>query len=315
MKAAMRNNHGMLNRITTAAGLWLAAGLCTAAESPLRLWLDKPAARWEEALPLGNGHLGAMVFGGTAEERLQLNESTLWGGGPNDYANPEAGKHLAEVRRLIFEGKIAEAENAGGKMLGKPPFQLPYQPLGDLRLRFPGHEKAGNYVRALDLDQAVATTTYQIDGVEFKREVFISYPDRAMVMRLSASEPGKISFDATLDSPHPGTVTQPLANSTYLIGRLPPRPGSENWSSGWDGPGLRFATRLWVTWKGGTIGNGPADQFHLRNADTATLILCAATSFRNYRDVGADRLYLQVLDLHDLEHLDLIAAAVAPLLA
>jgi alpha-L-fucosidase 2 len=119
------------------------------------LWYRKPAVKWEEAMAVGNGRLGAMVFGGTAEERLQFNESTLWGGLPHDYSNPEAGQHLAELRRLIFAGHIPEAEKLGDKMLGNPGFQRPYQPLGDLRLRFPGHEQVEQYVRALDLDQAL----------------------------------------------------------------------------------------------------------------------------------------------------------------
>jgi len=185
--------------------------------SPLQLWYDKPAAKWEEALPVGNGRLGAMVFGGTAEERLQLNESTLWGGLPHDYANPEAGQHLAELRRLIFAGKIREAEEIGGQMLGRPPFQRPYQPLGDLRLRFPGHEKVQQYVRGLDLDQAIATTTYRLGGVEFKREVFVSVPDQAIVIRLSSSKPGQIAVEVGLDTPHPGIQAQLMGKDTLRL--------------------------------------------------------------------------------------------------
>jgi alpha-L-fucosidase 2 len=256
--------------------------------SPLRLWYDKPAAKWDEALPLGNGRLGAMVFGGMAEERLQLNECTLWGGAPNDYANPEAGKNLAEVRRLIFAGRISAAENLGGNMLGKPPFQLPYQPLGDLRLRFPGHDMAAQYVRALDLDQAVATTTYQIDGVEFKREVFASFPDQAIIMRLSTSKPGQLAFDVELDTPHPGIKAQALGKDTLLLnGQLPPRPGSENWSAGWEKPGLEFEALVRVQTEGGGVESGTG-QLKVRAANSATLIFCAATSFRNFRDITAD---------------------------
>jgi alpha-L-fucosidase 2 len=284
----MRNNRRMLNRITVAASLGLAAGLCSAAESPLRIWLDKPAAKWEAALPLGNGRLGAMVFSGTTEERLQLNECTLWGGQPGDYANPEAGKHLAEVRRLIFAGKISEAENLGGNMLGNPPFQLPYQPLGDLRLRFPGHEKAEHYVRALDLDQAIATTTYQIGEVEFKREVFVSHPDQAMVIRLSSSKPGRISFETGLDTPHPGIQTEVIGKDTLrLSGQLLSRPGGENWSNGWEKPGLKFEARLRIAIEGGNIEGGDR-VLKVRDANAVTLVLCAATSFKNYRDVSAD---------------------------
>jgi alpha-L-fucosidase 2 len=252
------------------------------------LWYQQPAAKWEEALPIGNGRLGAMVFGGTAEERLQLNESTLWGGLPQNYANPEAGEHLAELRRLIFEGKIPEAEELGQKMLGRPPLQKPYQPLGDLRLRFPGHDKVEQYKRSLDLDQAVATTTYRIGGVEFRREVFISVPDQALVMRVSSNKPGQVSIDVGIDTPHAGVRAQDLGKGILrLAGQLPPRAGQENWSSGWDEPGLLFEARVQVSAEGGTLGGGDR-QLIVRDANSVTLVLCAATSFRNYLDVSAD---------------------------
>ncbi|MEI6605110.1 MAG: glycoside hydrolase family 95 protein [Verrucomicrobiota bacterium] len=256
--------------------------------SLLTLWYDKPAAKWDDALPVGNGRLGAMVFGGTAEERLQLNESTLWGGLPQDYANPEAGPHLAELRRLIFAGKIPEAERLGGQMLGKPPFQVPYQPLGDLHLRFPGHDKVDHYVRSLDLDRAMATTIYRIGEIEFKREVFVSFPDQAIVMRLSCSKPGQLAFEVRLDTPHPGILTQVAGKNTLrLAGQLPPRAGSENWSAGWEQPGLKFEARLRVLLDGGVI-ESEAGHLNVRDANSATLVFCAATSFKNYRDVSAD---------------------------
>jgi len=253
-----------------------------------RLWYQQPAAKWEEALPVGNGRLGAMVFGGTAEERLQLNESTLWGGLPHDYSNPGAGQHLSELRRLIFAGKINEAEELGQKMLGSPKCQRPYQPLGDLRLRFPGHEQVERYVRSLDLDQALATTTYRIGGVDFKREVFVSVPDQAIVMRLGSSKPGQITLDVGLDTPHPGIQAQVMGKDTLrLAGQLPPRVGGENWSSGWDEPGLKFEARVRVSSDGGSI-EGAADQLKVRDANSVTLVLCAATSFKNYQDVSSD---------------------------
>ena len=256
--------------------------------SPLKLWYDKPAARWEEALPVGNGRLGAMVFGGTAEERLQLNESTLWGGRPHDYTNPEAGKHLAELRRLIFEGKMREAEKLGGEMLGRPHMQRPYQPLGDLRLRFPGHEKVERHVRALDLDQAIAQTSYRIGDVEFKREVFVSFPDQAIVIRLSSSKPGQIAFEVGIGSSHSGIQTQVMGKDTLrMIGQLPPRSGSENWSAGWDESGLKFEARVRVKIEGGVIEGGER-QLKVRDANAVTLVLCAATSFKNYRDISDD---------------------------
>jgi alpha-L-fucosidase 2 len=252
------------------------------------LWYKQPAAKWEEALPIGNGRLGAMVFGGADEERLQLNESTLWGGLPHDYSNPEAGQHLAELRRLIFAGQIPEAEKLGQNMLGRPPLQRPYQPLGDLRLKFPGHGKVEHYERSLDLDQAVVTTTYQVGGVEFKREVFVSVPDQALVMRVSSSKPGQITMGVGIDTPHAGIKAQVTGKGILqLAGQLPARTGHENWSSGWDEPGLKFEFCVRVSTDGGTIV-GEGRQLRVRGANSVTLVLCAATSFKNYQDVSAD---------------------------
>jgi alpha-L-fucosidase 2 len=241
------------------------------------LWYQQPAVKWEEALPVGNGRLGAMVFGGTSEERLQLNESTLWGGLPHDYSNPEAGQRLAELRRLIFEGKIREAEKLGQTMLGRPLCQRPYQPLGDLRLRFPGHEKVEQYVRNLDLDQAVATTAYRIGGVEFKREVFVSVPDQALVIHLSSSKPGQITFETALDTPHPGIQTQVMGKDTLCLrGQIPPRPSGENWSTGWSEAGLKFEAQLRIAIEGSRgATDRPTDRrvFQVRRSGTGSAAL------------------------------------------
>src|ERR1044072_3642012 len=137
----------------------VALTLSLGAESPAcKLNFDKPASKWTEAIPLGNGRIGAMVFGGTEDERLQINESTLWGGGPHDYTNPDAYSHLDEVRKLIFAGKVEEAEKLSESMMGKPKLLMPYQPFCDVRLHFPGHEQARDYHRELNLNEATAET-------------------------------------------------------------------------------------------------------------------------------------------------------------
>jgi len=229
-----------------------------------------------------------MEFGGTAEERLQLNESTLWGGRPNDYANTNAGKLLPGLRRLIFEGKLAEAGRVAGDMLGQPHLQMPYQPFGDLRLRFPGHDKAEGYSRSLDLEQATAVVRYRIGDVEFTREAFASYPDQALVIRLTCSKPGQLSFEVGLDTPHAGVETTTIGNNTLrMAGQLPPRPGSENWSSGWNEPGMNFEGRVLVMPEGGLV-EADKKQLKIRGINAATLVFVAATSFKNYRDVSAD---------------------------
>ena len=252
------------------------------------LWYQQPAVKWEAAMPLGNGRLGAMVFGGTAEERLALNECTLWGGVPSDYSNPEAGKHLEELRRHIFAGKLDEASKVGGKMLGKPVCQRPYMPFGDLRLRFPGHEKVEQYVRSLDLDQALATTCYRMGEVEFTREVFIAVSDQALVMRLTSNKPGQITLEVGLDTIHSNIVTQVMGgNILRLAGQIPAQPQGRNLSSGWNESGLKIEAQVKVLNEGGSI-EGEANQLKVRDANSVTLVLCAATSFKNYKDISAD---------------------------
>src|SRR3954471_18531031 len=159
-----------------------------AAEPGFKLYYDKPASKWTEALPVGNGRIGAMVFGGTEDERLQINESTLWGGGPHDYTNPEAYSRLDEVRKLIFAGKVDEAEKLSEGMMGNPKLLMPYKPFCDVRLHFPGHESAADYHRELLLDDAIAEATYKVGSANFHREVFVSYPDQVLVMRITSSE-------------------------------------------------------------------------------------------------------------------------------
>ena len=170
-----------------------------AESAALKLWYDKPAAQWVEALPVGNGRLAAMVFGGTSVERLQLNEDTLYAGGPYDPTNPEALAALPEARRLIFEGKYKEANDLiGKKMMARPIKQMPFQPIGDLNLNFPGHEAASDYRRELDLDTAIAAVTYTVGGVRHTREVFSSPVDQVIVVRLNADRPGQVSFTASM---------------------------------------------------------------------------------------------------------------------
>jgi alpha-L-fucosidase 2 len=174
----------------------------TAAPETLVLWYRQPAREWTEALPIGNGRLGAMMFGGLAEERLQLNEDTLWSGGPKNWNNPEAQKYLPTVRRLVMdEEKYVEADAACQHMQG--PFNESYEPLGNLRIRLDGTERAEAYRRELNLDTATARVSYRVDDVEFVREAFISAVDQVMVVRLTASKPGRVSCLLSMDSPHP----------------------------------------------------------------------------------------------------------------
>ena len=172
-----------------------------------RLWYDKPAEKWVEALPVGNGRVAAMVFGHPANERLQLNEGTLWAGGPYDPVNPEAKAALPEVRRLVNEGKYRDAAKLiGAKVMARPLGQMPYQTVGDLNLRFQTKDFS-DYRRELDLETATATTSYTSEGVRYTREVFASAPDNVIVVRLTADRPGAISFTAGMKTPMRATVS------------------------------------------------------------------------------------------------------------
>ena len=189
--------------LLAAVALPMRAG---AADNGLNLLYDRPAGVWIEALPIGNGRIGAMIFGGTEDERPQVNESTLWGGGPHDYTNAEAYTHLEEIRQLIFAGKVDQAETLSATMMGKPERLMPYQPFCDIRLHFPGHGQTAQYRRELNLSDAFAETTFQVGSTHFRREAFISYPDQVLVVRLTASQPGQLSFGTWLDSPQLGTL-------------------------------------------------------------------------------------------------------------
>ena len=229
--------------------------IAAAAQSELKLTYDKPAAKWTEALPLGNGRVGAMVFGGTEDERLQINESTLWGGGPQSYVNPEAYAHLEEIRQLIFAGQADEAEKLSGTLMGRPKLLMPYQPFCDLRLHFPGHDRATEYRRELHLDDAIAVIAYRVGSVSFLREAFVSYPDQVLVVRITADQPGQVTFTAGIDSPQPRSHVESTASDTLqLTGQIQPRQNSPwSWTGSWDRPGMRFAAVLKVLAEGGSV--------------------------------------------------------------
>src|SRR5580658_10232721 len=156
------------------------ASTLAGADSDFRLWYRQPAVQWEEALPVGNGRLGAMVFGGVAKERIQFNESTVWTGEPHDYAHPGAYKYLSQLRQLLFDGKQAEAEKlAMNVFMSEPIRQKSYQAFGDLNLEFPGLSSPTAYRRELNLENAVESTQFEVNGVAYRRDVFASWPAQA----------------------------------------------------------------------------------------------------------------------------------------
>ena len=255
-------------------------------DTNLTLWYKTPAQTWVDALPLGNGRLGAMVFGGVAQERLQLNEDTLWSGAPHSSNNPQALSLLPEVRRLIFEERYAEANELAQQMQGR--YTESYQPMGDLLLDFPfaSTDAVSDYYRDLDLDRAVATTRYQIDGVTYTREVFSSFPDQVIVMRVSCNQPGKLSFSARFDCLHPHSSHVDGENRLILQGKAPAHvePSylrAENPIRYEEDEGMRFEAQLRTLVTGGSLSADGA-ALHIMGADSVLLLLSAGTSFAGF---------------------------------
>jgi alpha-L-fucosidase 2 len=252
----------------------------------MKLWYKHPAEEWTDALPIGNGRLGAMVYGGIDLERLQLNEDTLWSGGPHCYDNPDACNHLEKARLLLRQGKYVEAENEAQKMMGTPAKQMAFQPLGDLYLRYPAGAKSSEYYRELDLQNALSTIRYRVGPATYTRKIFASYPDEAIVMHLEADMPGLITCDLFMDSPHL-TESKTENNDTLLMtGEVQPRK-ERGLIDPWEGKGLNFAAQVKVNAKGGTV-IAKGNKISIRDADAVTLFYSAATSFVNYQDISGD---------------------------
>lgn len=250
----------------------------------LMLWYRRPAAEWVEALPVGNGRLGAMVFGTIARERLQLNEDTLWSGGPKDWNNAEAVDVLPELRRLIAEGRYVEADQASKRMMG--PYTQSYLPMGELHIAFDhGDVARPAYRRALDLRTGIASVSYDIGGVVYSREVFVSHPDQVIAVRVSADRPGSVSFHATLASPLRSRIVAD-GDVLRLLGRAPAhvdpsyydQPDPVVYS---DGGGMMFETHVTARAADGTV-HVDSDGLRVRGASEVLLLLGAATSFNGF---------------------------------
>ena len=307
----------------------------------LKLWYRRPAAVWNEALPVGNGRLGAMVYGGIAEECLQLNEATVWTGGPYDPSNPEALKALPEVRRLVLAGKFREAQELyGRRMMARPPNQQKYQPLGDLWIRPLGlgrptdqNKQLLGYRRELDLDAAIASVRYAIGGVGYTREVFVTPVGQVIVVRLAADKPGRLSFSVRLTGRRNElTMDDTYARISEVDGRPVSSPGDETYRVEGRGNDTliltgRTATYLGIpgrvmyeAWakvvpEGGRVSL-EGDAVTVVDADAATILVPAATNFVSYKDLGADpaarvaaalnacagKPYAELRDRHVTEH-------------
>ena len=250
----------------------------------LRLWYVQPAVNWNEALPVGNGRLGSMVFGGVETERIQFNEETIWDGQPQDYSHQGAHEYLGELRQLVFDGKQTEAHALGmEKFMSVPLRQMNYQPFGDLYLSFPGHEGYTDYERGLDLTGSVCYTSYKVEGVRYEREVIASYPRQVIAIHLRSDRNKRLDFSYHLDSPH-------QEKEYYLKdGKL-----SMNIAVG---NGVLTGMAQVVLETDGEVEAGP-EKVSVSGANTATLYLNAATSFKSHIDVSND----PVAELEKLSH-------------
>jgi alpha-L-fucosidase 2 len=249
-------------------------------DEPLSLWYRQPAARWVEALPIGNGRLAAMVFGGVPNERLQLNEDTLWAGGPYDPANPDALGALPVVRQMIFDRRFGDAHAlVADKMMAKPIRQMPFQPFGDLLLTFPDTGSVERYRRDLNLDTAIARVTYMSAGVTYTREIFSSPVDQVIAVRLSADRPRHVTISVGMTTPQHAEVT--LEGTDTIVMR-----GVNAEAQGIQGA-LSFQARARVMAERGSASVDGAG-IAVRNADAVTVLLAAATSYRSHKDVSGD---------------------------
>ena len=267
----------------------LAKALDPSAESrDLTLWYDKAAAQWIDAFPIGNGRLGAMVFGGGEDgafnkELLQFNEDTLWSGQPRNGNNPDAKNHLAAIRNAVLQQQDYHlADQLCQKMQGL--FAEAYQPLGNLRLELTHTGPSKNYRRQLDLDTACALTSYEVAGVQFMREAFVSAPDQVLILRVSANKPGQLNAVLTLDGPLQKSVTTLPNNRLQLTGKAAAHiagaghPNSEQPITRSDEPGagMYFAAILQLQLEGGTA-TANSTSIAIARATSFTVLITAAT--------------------------------------
>ena len=248
-----------------------------------KLWYDRPAQVWTEALPLGNGRLGAMVYGIPGTEQIQLNEETIWAGRPNNNANPNALEYIPKVRELVFAGKYLEAQTlATEKVMAKTNSGMPYQSFGDLRIAFPGHTRYSDYYRELSLDSARAIVRYEVDGVQYQRETITSFTDQVVMVRLTASRPGQITFNAQLTSPHQDVMISSEEGNCVTLS------GVSSWHEGLKGK-VEFQGRLTARNRGGKIACADGI-LSVEGADEAIIYVSIATNFNNYLDITGNQI-------------------------
>jgi alpha-L-fucosidase 2 len=251
-------------------------------KSGLKLWYNKPSGNtWENALPIGNGHLGAMIYGNVEKETIQLNESTVWSGSPNRNDNPLALDSLALIRQLIYDGKRKEAERVvNNSIITKKSHGQKFEPVGSLQLAFAGHENFSNYYRELDIERAVSKTSYTVNGVTYTREALASFPDRVVVMRLTTSKPGSISFTAFFTTPQKRATVKTTPNKELTIF------GTTSDHETVKGM-VEYKGIVRMKLEGGSL-NATDTSLIIKDANAVTIYISIATNFNNYHDISGD---------------------------
>ncbi len=248
--------------------------------SQLKLWYDEPAEKWVEALPIGNGRLGAMVYGDPVEEVIQLNENTVWTGQPNRNDNPEAKDYLPKVRELLFEGKSGEAQKLVNQhFISKTSHGMPYQTVGNLKLSFPNHENYTDYHRELDLENAVTKSRYKVGEVGYETKIFASHRNQVIVVQIKADKPAALNFKATMDRPGGADVSTSENRELKLHGKTSNFEGVEG--------KVEFQAIIKIEIQGGKI-IADSDAFKIQDADSVTMYISIASNFNNYKDLSID---------------------------
>ena len=257
-----------------------------------KLWYDKPALVWTDALPLGNGRLGAMVYGIPATERLQLNEETIWAGQPNKNANPHAKAALPVVQNLIWQGEYRKAQDmCTEKIMSNTNFGMPYEPFGDVYISAPGMDDYSRYYRELSLDSARCLTRWTAHGVIYQREVITSFADNVVMVRFTANKPHSITFNANFTSPHDDVIIRTDGEEATLEGVAAKHEGLKG--------KVRFMGRMAAQVKGGEAAKTCRDGVvSVKNADEAVLYISIATNFVNYKDITGNEVERSKQALH-----------------
>jgi len=277
----------MKKTLLFAAVTVLSLSCCSQTNNDLKLWYDAPARQWTDALPLGNGRLGAMVFGTPAQERIQINEETIWGGGPHNNVNYAAKDGLEQIRTALWEGRRSDAQALCDEYISsKSAHGMPYQTAGSLMLDFEGITDFTDYYRELDIQNAVALTRFKADGVEYTRECFVSFPDQVIVMRLTASRKGALTFKASYNLPY--RDDRIIARSAEVTGKQ----GTMTIScKGDDHEGIegkiRFTDKTLIVPEGGSMTTAD-NAITVSEANSVTIYISVGTNFINYQSVSGD---------------------------